>query len=71
MACLFLANQINPILTLIGQGLTQHVLRTQMFGAEKIIAYYQEQVARLEMEMRNLRTEQESMKRTPAARQPV
>lgn len=43
---IFLANQINPILTLIGQGLTQFCEKSKLFGAEKIIVYYQELIAR-------------------------
>lgn len=61
--------QVNSVLYLLTSlGL---LVRTTTKIRGKQLESYQEQVARLEMEVRNLRTEQESMKRTPAARQPV
>mgnify|MGYP001268541762 CR=1 FL=1 len=42
---IFLANQVNPILTMVGQVLTMFVAKSRLFN-EKVVAYYQELVAR-------------------------
>lgn len=60
--------QVNSVLFLLTSlGL---LVRTTTKIRGKQLESYQEQVARLEMEVRNLRNEQESMKRTPL-RQPA
>lgn len=43
---IFLANQINPVLVLFGQGTTKYIQRTQLFGKDRVVAYYQDLVAR-------------------------
>jgi len=61
--------QVNSVLFLLTSlGL---LVRTTTKIRGKQLESYQEQVARLEMEMRNLRTEQEGMKRATPVRQPV
>lgn len=60
--------QVNSVLFLLTSlGL---LVRTTTKIRGKQLESYQEQVARLEMEVRSLRNEQESMKRTPL-RQPA
>lgn len=60
--------QVNSVLFLLTSlGL---LVRTTTKIRGKQMESYQEQVARLEMEVRNLRTEQEGMKRT-SLRQPA
>ena len=60
--------QVNSVLYLLTSlGL---LVRTTTKIRGKQLESYQEQVARLEMEVRNLRTEQEGMKRSPL-RQPA
>ena len=59
-------NSVQFLLTSLGL-----LVRTTTKISGKQLESYQEQVARLEMEMRNLRTEQEGMKRAAPVRQPV
>jgi len=61
--------QVNSVLfLLVSLGL---LVRTTTKIRGKQLESYQEQVARLEMEVRNMHTEQDNLKRTPAARQPA
>lgn len=61
--------QVNSVLFLLTSlGL---LVRTTTKIRGKQLESYQEQVARLEMEMRSLRNEQENSKRAPMARQAV
>ena len=61
--------QVNSVLFLLTSlGL---LVRTTTKIRGKQLECYQEQVARLEMEVRSMRSEQEHMKRTPATRQPA
>jgi hypothetical protein len=61
--------QVNSVLfLLVSLGL---LVRTTTKIRGKQLESYQEQVARLEMEVRNMHAEQDNLKRTMAARQPV
>jgi hypothetical protein len=61
--------QVNSVLFLLTSlGL---LVRTTTKIRGKQLESYQEQVARLEMEMRSLRAEQDSLKHAPMARQTV
>jgi hypothetical protein len=61
--------QVNSVLfLLVSLGL---LVRTTTKIRGKQLESYQEQVARLEMEVRNMHAEQDNLKRTTAARQPV
>ena len=61
--------QVNSVLfLLVSLGL---LVRTTTKIRGKQLESYQEQVARLEMEVRSMQSEQDHLKRTPAARQPV
>lgn len=61
--------QVNSVLFLLTSlGL---LVRTTTKIRGKQLESYQEQVARLEMEMRSMRSEHENLKRAPMARQPV
>ena len=61
--------QVNSVLFLLTSlGL---LVRTTTKIRGKQLESYQEQVARLETEVRNMRAEHENLKRTPVARQTV